>query len=153
MAIWKIILLSMLPVSELRGAIPLAIASGISPINAFLIAVIANALIVPILFFFLDTLHKHFYMIKYYRIPFDRYIERTRKKFENHAGTKLEYFFLFLFVAVPLPMTGAYTGTLIAWLFNMQRRKSSAMIILGVLAAGIITTLVTVGIKSIISIF
>jgi len=77
----------MLPVSELRGAIPLAIASGISPINAFLIAVIANALIVPILFFFLDTLHKHFYMIKYYRIPFDRYIERTRKKFENHAGT------------------------------------------------------------------
>lgn len=149
MVIEKVILLSLLPISELRGAIPLAIASGIKPLNAFLIAVIANCLVVPIVFFFLDLLHKHFYSIGIYRRLFDRYIERTRIKFEKHAGSKFEFIALCLFVAIPLPMTGAYTGTVAAWLFNLNRKKSYLAVMLGVLIAGIIVTVLAVGVKSI----
>lgn len=153
MVLEKIILLSMLPISELRGAIPLAIASGIKPLNAFFIAVMANILIIPIVFLFLDFLHKYFYRIRYYHILFDKYIERARKKFENHAGTRFEFIALALFVAIPLPITGAYTGTAIAWLFNLSRKKSYIALALGVVCAGIIVTLFTVGIKSIFSFF
>ena len=53
-----------------------------------------------------------------------------------------------LFVAVPLPLTGAYSGTLLAWFFNLKRRKSYLAIFLGVLIAGIIVTLTTLGIRS-----
>lgn len=153
MVIEKVILLSLLPISELRGAIPIGIAAGMKPFSVFLTAVIANSLVIPIVFFFLDTLHRHFYKIRYYQALFDKYIERTRKKFEKHAGSKWEFAALCIFVAVPLPMTGAYTGTVVAWLFNLDRKKSYLSLALGVLGAGIIVTLVSIGVKSIFNFF
>jgi len=141
-----VILLSVLPLSELRGAIPFAILSGIDPITAFLLAVIPNILVVFIVFLFLDYLHKYFYTIKYYRLLFDKYVVRTRRKIERYVGTRWEFLVLYLLVAIPLPITGAFTGTLLAWVFNLKRKTSILVISLGVITAGIIVTMLTLGI-------
>jgi len=139
------IILSMLPISELRGAIPYAILSaGINPITAFLIAVFANILIIPIIFLFLDYIHGTFLKIKPYEKLFNFYITKKVEKIKRKYET-LELFVLFLFVAIPAPGTGAYTGVLLAWFFGLRRKKSFAVIALGVITAGIITTLLTIG--------
>ena len=139
--IWTIIL-SMLPISELRGGIPYAILNGINPITAFLVAVLANILIIPIIFFFLDNIHDFLLKIKLYEKTFNFYIsrkvEKVKRKYES-----LELVVLFLFVAIPFPGTGAYTGVLLSWFFKLDRKKSFAIIALGVITAGIITTVLT----------
>ena len=146
----KAILLSIAPISELRGGIPLAIGLGVNPWTAFFVCVIANILIIPIIFLFLDYLHKYFYKIKIYRIIFDKIVGHARRKFQKHAGTKLEYLVLFLFVAIPIPGTGAYTGALIAWLFGLKRKKSMLSIALAVITAGILVTFISLGIFSLL---
>ena len=137
------IILSILPVSELRGAIPYAILNGINPITAFFIAVLANIIIIPIIFFFLDNIHEFLLKNKSYQRLFDFYINKKVEKVKRKYET-LEFFVLFLFVAIPAPGTGAYTGVLLSWIFKLDRKKSFAIIALGVITAGIITTLVTV---------
>lgn len=140
-----VILLSILPISELRVAIPYAILSGMGPLQAFLFTVIPNILIVFVIFFFLDYLHKYFYMNHYYKVLFDKYVVRTRRKIERYVGTRWEFLVLYLLVAIPLPLTGAFTGTLLAWLFNLKRKTSILVISLGVMTAGILVTLLTLG--------
>jgi len=147
--ILKTILLSLLPISELRGGLAYAIAVGMPVASAFIISVISNVLVIPVVFFFLDYLHKHFLKIKFYENLFHRHIERSRKKIEKHIGTKWEYIFLWLFVAIPLPMTGAYTGTLLAWFFRLDRKKSYLALALGVVTAGIIVTLFMIGLLNV----
>ena len=149
--IWSIIL-SILPISELRGGMIYAILSGISPINAFLICTIANILIIFFVFFFLDFLHSSFMKIKVYRNFFNFCIEKIRNKvdvFEKHYS-KSGFIALFIFVAIPLPGTGGWTGALIAWILGLDRRKSLIAIILGVLAAGLILLFASLGILSFI---
>ena len=77
--------------------------------------------------------------IKIYEGMFGRFIERVRRKAHPHI-LKYGYLGLTLFVAVPLPVTGAYTGTLAAWLFGMERKKAFLALSLGVVMAGIIVT-------------
>ena len=144
----NIILLSILPISELRGAIPYGIVNNVNPGLTFAIAVIFNFLISFVIFFFLDNLHKHFLKVKSYKLFFSKYIEVKRKSFEKHVGTKFEFWALVIFVSIPLPLTGLYSGALIAWLFNLKRRKSYLAIFLGIIMAGIIVLLATLGIKS-----
>tara|TARA_Y100000310_G_C20638648_1_gene792616 strand:- start:491 stop:949 length:459 start_codon:yes stop_codon:yes gene_type:complete len=139
------ILLSILPISELRGGIPFAIALGYNPLLSFLVLTLANILMIPIIFIFLDYFHKHFLKIKIYEKLFNKLIIRTRNKIEHRIGTRTEFLALFLLVAIPLPGTGAYSGCLAAWLFNLKRRKSILTISLGVLTAGILVTLATLG--------
>ena len=75
-------------------------------------------------------------------------VGRIRRKFQRHVGTRWEYLVLFLFVSVPIPGTGAYTGSLIAWLFKLKRRKSILTIALAVITAGILVTLIANGVFS-----
>ena len=131
------ILLSMAPISELRGSIPYALLSGIDPALAFLISVAGNIAIIFVVFFFLDYLHRHFMKIKIYVRLFDWYMERIRKKTSKIISSWV-YVSLYFFVAVPLPGTGAYTGCLIAWFFSLNRYISILAIAFGVLTAGII---------------
>lgn len=144
-------LLSLTPVSELRGGIPYGIGFGYSPWLVFLLCTFANILTIFIAYFFLDFLHNHFVKIPIYKRIFDRTIERARKKIETRIGTSWESVALYLFVAVPLPGTGAYTGTLIAWFFGLNRMKSIIAIALGVVTAGILITLMSIGVFSVIS--
>jgi|SRR3990167_3082440 len=142
----KVALLSILPISELRGGIPLGLALGINPFMVFFVAVIFNILAVPLVFFFLDNIHSHLLKYRKYKIFFDNYIKRKRGKLEGKIGTKAEFIALMVFVAVPLPMTGAWTGSVLSWFFNIRRRKAYLAIILGVLIAGIIVSLASLGI-------
>ncbi|MCX6748646.1 MAG: small multi-drug export protein [Candidatus Pacearchaeota archaeon] len=149
--IWSIIL-SILPISELRGGMIYAILSGVSPLKAFLICTIANILAIFFVFFFLDFLHSSFMKIKAYRNFFDFYLEKIRKKvnvFEKHYSSS-GFIALFIFVAIPLPGTGGWTGALIAWLLGLDRRKSLLAIVLGILAAGLILLLASLGIIGVV---
>ena len=78
-----IILFSILPVVELRGGIPLAIGMGFNVLEAFLVCTIANILIIPVIFFFLDYLHKYFMRIKIYQKLFDRYLKSIQDRNSN----------------------------------------------------------------------
>lgn len=144
------LILSILPISELRGGIPVAMSSGINPWVIFVSCVLVNILVIPIVYFFLDFLHHKFLKFERYRVLFGKLVIRTKRKIESKIGTKWQYPALFAFVAIPFPGTGAYTGVLAAWLFGINRIKSFATIALGVLVAGIIVMLATLGVYSLI---
>lgn len=141
---WSIIW-SMAPIGELRVGLPLAITSGIPIWQAYVATVLANLLVFPCGMFFLEYVHDHFMHLPHYRSAFDRYMERIRKK---HAGTvdKWGAIAIFFLVAIPLPGTGAYTGTLVAWFFGLNKWKAFWGVFLGLLAAAAIVLTVTLGV-------
>jgi uncharacterized membrane protein len=135
----------MLPISEVRGGIPYALSTGIDFSTALIFTILANILIIPLFFIFLDTFHHHFLKLKPYNYIFNKWVIRTRKKIEHKIGTNWEIPTLFLFVAIPFPLTGAYTGVLAAWLFNINRIKAILTISLGVFVAALVVSLVYLG--------
>jgi len=141
-------LLSLLPISELRGGIPFSVFYGVDPIVAFIFCSLANILVVPLCFLFLDSLNKVLLKIKFYRNAFGWYIEKIRKRKEKVERAYQTYgpIALTIFVAIPLPITGAWTGTLVAWLLGLKRARSFFAIALGVLVSGIIVLLIVKGI-------
>lgn len=141
--VW-VLLITISPISELRGGIPLGILKyDLDPLLIFCIAVIANALIFFPVFFALRL----FYDKVLFRIPlFDKYLDNLRKRGKPKVD-KYRFWGLFLFVAVPLPLTGAYTGTILAWLLDMDWRKAFPAVGLGVVVAGVVVLLITLLIK------
>jgi uncharacterized membrane protein len=140
------IILSLSPIFELRAGIPLAILSGVPVWMAYLVSCLANLLVFFIVVYFLDWIHETFFKYRWYRRNYNFYISKNRRKIQNKIGTKWEAFFLFLFVAVPLPFTGAYTASVLAWFFDLEKWKAFVPIALGVFVSGILVTLATVGI-------
>jgi uncharacterized membrane protein len=142
-------LLSFLPISELRGGIPFAVAQGLPWYGAYPFAVLVNALAAPFCWLFLATLHRLFMKLssrrwfRWYRICFDGFVERARVKLAGKVE-KWGWLGVAVFVAIPLPVTGAWTGTLGAWVLGLGKRKTIAAVILGVCAAGAIVTAVVV---------
>lgn len=139
-------IVSTLPVSELRGGIPLALSSGANPFVVFLVCVLANIAIILPLFLFLDYLHGKFIRIRFYRRTFRKYIKKSRHKLEKHIGTKQEFLFIFLVTALPLPGTGAYTASILSWYFGLKKLKAFFAIALGVVVAGLVVSLISLGI-------
>jgi uncharacterized membrane protein len=136
-----IVFLSFLPISELRGAIPFAIANGVPWYFAFIMAVFFNAMVAPACWIFLSTLHRLFLKMNWYKNFFDRFIERSRSKLHKNVE-RWGWLGVAVFVAIPLPLTGAWTGTLGAWVLGLSRRKTMLAVLLGVLTAGVIVTAV-----------
>jgi uncharacterized membrane protein len=140
--------LSFLPVSELRGAIPFAVANGIPLYIAYPFAALLNAMVAPVCWIFLSSLHKIFYGsspekgIRWYKNFFDRFVERAREKLRSGVE-KWGWLGIAVFVAIPLPMTGAWTGTLGAWMLGFSKRRTFVAVILGVIVAGAIVSAVT----------
>ena len=107
--LWAI-LLSLAPIAELRGAIPFSLANGMSVPAAFLLCVAVNALVGPLAWLFLSTLHRLLSRWRPYASLFERIVERARRKV--HASVeRYGYWGLAVFVAIPLPLTGAWTGS------------------------------------------
>ncbi|MDR1665195.1 MAG: small multi-drug export protein [Clostridiales bacterium] len=138
-----VIFISMLPVIELRGAIPVAAGFGINPAVAYIICVLGNMLPIPFILLFIKHI---FALLK--KVPlFGKLVD----KLENNAFKKMEkvdkysFWGLAIFVAIPLPGTGAWTGALIAALLDMKIKKSLPAIFLGVVIAGAAVTLITTG--------
>jgi len=137
----------MLPVSELRGAIPLAIGVyDIDPVKAYAISVIGN--MVPVLFVLLlvdkvsATLSKKFVFFERF---FGWLFEHTRMKNADRFQ-KWGSLALVAFVAIPLPVTGAWSGSIAAFVFGIPFKKSFPLIFAGVLIAGLIVSGLTLGI-------
>jgi uncharacterized membrane protein len=151
------IILSILPISELRGGIPLGIIyaneNNIPVILVISLMILMNLLAIFIAFYFLDHIHKWLLRFKFYKRLFDSYLNRIQKKidkFEEKHST-LGFLALTIFVAIPLPATGAWSGCLIAWILKLDRRKSILGIGLGVIIAGILVSLGTFGILNVFS--
>jgi len=143
--IW-IAFLSFLPISELRGAIPFAIAHNVPWYAAYAIAVLLNALVAPACWLFLSTLHKLLLRMAWYKRFFERFIERARNKLRGGVE-RWGWLGVAAFVAIPLPLTGAWTGTLGAWVLGLSRRKTLLAVVVGVLVSGaIVTAVVMLGI-------
>ena len=140
--------LSFMPISELRGAIPFAVANNIPWYWAYPFAAALNALVAPACWIFLATVHKLFYKMQWYKNFFDRFVERARRRLS--AGVeKWGWLGIAVFVAIPLPITGAWTGTLGAWILGVSKRRTMAAVILGVIVAGaVVTTVIILGIEA-----
>ena len=134
-----VFIVSMLPVSELRGALPVAInAFHIPWYFALPIALVGNIVIIPFLFFFLERLRRASAKIGIIGEAVEKILNLARRR----AGLVERYgrIGLMLFVAIPLPVTGAWTGSIAAFLLGMRFRDAVLPICLGVLLAGIIVT-------------
>jgi uncharacterized membrane protein len=140
--------LSFLPISELRGAIPFAVAHEVPWYIAYPFSACLNALVAPVCWLFLSTLHRLFLRMKWYRNFFDRFVERARTKLHGNVE-KWGWLGIAVFVAIPLPVTGAWTGTLGAWVLGLSRRRTLLAVIIGVFAAGaLVTAVVLLGIQA-----
>ncbi|MDR2394988.1 MAG: small multi-drug export protein [Treponema sp.] len=141
-------LLSFLPISELRGGIPFALASGLPWYWAYPFAVGFNALVAPACWLFLSTMHKCLLTLPWYQHFFDRFVERARVKL--HKGvTKWGWLGIAAFVAIPFPITGAWTGTLGAWVLGISKGKTMIAVVVGVIIAGaIVTTVLMLGLQA-----
>ena len=134
-------IISALPLSELRGAIPLAILKfGFSPLKAFLISVFGNILpVLPLLIGLKKTSeylsHKSYWFNRFFSWLFVNTRERHKDHFHYWGDLAL-----FIFVAIPLPLTGAYSGAMAAFVFGLPIKHSFWSIALGVAAAGVIVT-------------
>ena len=134
--------LALLPISELRGAIPFALGNREPVLFTYIYCVLLNAAVGPIVFIFLSTLHKFLYRFSWYSFIFDGFVDRNRHKIEGKIR-KYGYAGIALFVAIPLPVTGAYTGTLGAWLMGLEPRKTFFSVFIGVIISGIIVTAIS----------
>ncbi len=139
-----VFIISLMPILELRGGLIASALLGLSGIKSFIICFIGNIIPIPFILWLIT--------------PIFNYLKKTKlfsgivNKLENKAMSKkeqiekLEYLGLLLFVGIPLPGTGAWTGCLIAALLNMDKKKAMLYAILGVVMAGIIMMILSYGI-------
>ena len=143
-----VFLIAMVPLIEIRGAIPYAVGFGLPLVPSILVAILGNMLPVPFIFLFARKVLE-WGKDKKVIGPFFKWClekgEKGGRKLEAKAGKGL-YWALFLFVGIPLPGTGAWTGTLAASILNMDFKKSVLYILLGVLLAGAIMLAASLGV-------
>ncbi len=145
------LLLTILPITELRGGLPVIVdyclKNGLSIWPFFLLVILLNALVIFAVYSFLEFFHEHLLKWKFYARIFDKLIEKIRKKHEKFERrfNEIGYLALILFVGVPLPVTGAWTGTFLAWLLGLEKKKAIGSIAIGVLIAGLIILLLSQG--------
>ena len=157
---WKILivlLISMVPLIELRGAIPVAVGMdlGLPEWLVLIIAIIGNIIPIPIIYFFARKVLN--WGAKRNWKPFKEFCNFCLKKGEK-GGEKLlkktgkygTFFALFLFVAIPLPGTGAWTGTLAASILNLDFKKTTIAIIAGIIVAGLVMLAAPLGLFRVI---
>lgn len=141
-----VFLISMIPLIELRGAIPYGLAIGLEPVLTYALAILGNCLPVPFILFFIKRILAAMQAsrIRFFRRVATFVIEKGQRGFRKVQ--KYAVFGLYLFVAIPLPGTGAWTGALIAALLDMRKRYAFPSIFLGVITAGVVMSLITGGV-------
>lgn len=142
-------LVSMIPVLELRGGIPFGVGIGLHPLKAWAVCVLGNMLPIPLIIVYIRR------VFQWLRAAFPRlgnWIDRLERKahLKGRMVLKYRYLGLFLFVAIPLPGTGGWTGALVAAFLNMRLRNALASIFSGLAAAGLIVTLLTSSVSAIL---
>ena len=139
-----VFIISMLPILELRGGLLAASILNLDFIPGFIISILGNILPIPIVLLFLDKILR---WLEKYKVT-----KNFVKKIENKILSKKKqiekygYIGLILFVGIPIPGTGAWTGSALAVLLNMNKKKSFVYIILGIILASIIMSILSYGI-------
>ena len=148
-----VFLISMVPIIELRGAIPVAVGMGLPLIPSYIICIIGNMLPVPFIYFFARKVliwgSDKPVIGKFFTFCLEKG-EKGGKKLQAKAGRGLFVALLF-FVGIPLPGTGAWTGTLAASLLDMDFKSSVVAVMCGVLLAGVIMALISNGVLGALS--
>ena len=160
-----VFLISILPIIELRGAIPVGAALGVPFYLNYPAAVFGNLLPVPFILLFIPKILDFLARFRFFR-PIVEWVRKKAHKYsdrivdrENGGGIKKPRRFggafwgLLLFVMIPIPGTGAWTGSLIASLFRLPKRSSFLAILLGVLGAGVIMCLASYGAVGFLKVF
>ena len=141
-----VFIISVLPILELRGGLLAATLLEVDPLVAYLISIIGNILPVPFILFFIKRIivwmrKSKVNLFNKFAKFLDEKVEKNKEKIEKYG-----YLGLILFVGVPLPGTGAWTGCLLAAVLDMDRKKSFACVVCGVLMASIIMMVLSYGI-------
>lgn len=135
--------LTLLPFLELRASIPYGILNtDLSWMIVFLVCVIANIILAPIVYFFLDKIVHLFFFIKPFERFYTRKVEKTQKKIHKYVE-KYGEIGLAIFIAVPLPGSGVYTGAIAAYVLGMSYKDFIKAAAIGVLIAGVIVTAIS----------
>jgi len=140
---WITFIIAALPISELRGAIPVALSMKMPLFKAYWIAVLGNLVPVIPLLVALDPISARLRRFRLWHLFFEWLFERTKRRAD--LIEKYGAIGLIMFVAIPLPVTGAWTGCVAASLFKIRFRYAFIAIVLGVLIAGIIVSAISTG--------
>ncbi|MCD6483329.1 MAG: small multi-drug export protein [Candidatus Aenigmarchaeota archaeon] len=144
--ILKIIIISMSPFLELRGSIPYGIATGMNYPLVILISIVFNSLVFFPVYFGLEFFYHNFFSrFKIVR----RIIQRTKKKGSKYVE-RYKILGIAIFVAIPLPFSGAYSGSILAWLMSVDWKKAYLAVLMGVCGAALIVSSASLGIFSLI---
>ena len=148
-----VFLVSMVPLIELRGAVPIALGMDLPVLETYIVCILGNMLPVPIIYFFARKVlawgADKKYIGKFFRFCLEKG-ERGGQKLRRAAGRGGLFVALMLFVGIPLPGTGAWTGTLAASLLNIGINSTALAVSLGVIMAGIIMGFASTGVFNII---
>ena len=143
-----VFLVSMVPIIELRGAVPIGVGMGLEFWVVYVISIIGNMLPVPVIYLFARKVlvwgKDKKYIGKFFTFCLEKG-EHGGQKLMNKAGKNGAFIALMLFVAIPLPGTGAWTGTLAASMLNFGFKRSTLAVLLGVLIAGVLMGLASLG--------
>ena len=142
--ILAILLVSMLPIVELRGAIPVGAIVGVEPWLTVVLAIVGNLLPIPFILLFIK---KIFAWMRKKSEKLNKIVDKMEAKAEKNKEKVMRYAFwgLVLFVAVPLPGTGGWTGALVAAMIDMPPKKAFVCVLTGVLIASVIVSFITYG--------
>ncbi len=139
-----VFIISLMPILELRGGLIAAALLGLSGLKSFIICFIGNIIPIPFILWFITPIFDKLKKTKLFSGLVNKLESKAMSKKDKIE--KLQYIGLLLFVGIPLPGTGAWTGSLIASMLNMDKKKSLVYAILGVILAGIIMMIVSYGI-------
>jgi len=142
--------MGMTPVVELRGAIPFGLAMGLDPVTCYIAAVIGNCIPIPFIILFIE----HVFRIMRKMSPkFGALVDKLERRAEEKSDVVQKYALwgLVILVAIPLPGTGAWTGSLVAALMNIPLRKSGPACVFGVLIAGIAVMAISTGVIAVVT--
>lgn len=138
-----VFIISLMPILELRGGLLAASLIGLAPLPSYIISIIGNILPIPFILWFMGSILKWMHGKKHldkFATWLDKKVEKNRSKIEN-----VGFWGLVLFVGIPLPGTGAWTGCLIASVLQMDKKKSFLAATLGVIMASIIMMFISFG--------
>lgn len=136
--------LTLLPFLELRASIPYGILNtDLNWTAVFIICVITNIILAPLIYFLIDKVIHFFFFIKPFKKVYDYYIIKTQKKIHKYIE-KYGEIGVALFIAVPLPGSGVYSGALAAYILGLSYKDFIKAAVIGVLVAGVIVTAISI---------
>lgn len=146
---FKVMFTAALPIIEVRGAIPVGIALGMTPLHATILSYLGSLIPVPFILFTIRPIFNWMKQTKTFKKLVDKLTTRSMEK--SGDVKKYGYWGLFIFVAIPLPGTGVWSGSLIASLLDMRIKYAFIAIVLGNLIASIAIMLLSFGVVSVFS--